>query len=349
MKKFDFAIGNPPYQESQESTSDNPIYNIFMDSAYTVANRVELITPARFLFGAGKTPKAWNEKMLTDKHLKIEYYEQNSSKVFSGTDIKGGIVISYRNINEDYGGINVFTAYPELNEILNKVIHNSHFQSLSQYVYAPESYKFTLLMHNENPGISYKSDGTGLLSKGHDDDLTSNIFDKLTGIVFFDEKPEDSHEYIQIIGRSNNARKIEWIRRDYIIKHKNLLKYKVILPKSNGSGAIGETLSTPLVGQPLTGHTQTFISIGAYNTKIEADNTLKYIETKFARTMLGVLKVTQDNKRSVWKYVPLQDFTRESDIDWSKSIHEIDLQLYKKYGLDDKEINFIETHVKEME
>lgn len=64
--------------------------------------------------------------------------------------------------------------------------------------------------------------------------------------------------------------------------------------------------------------------------------------------MLGVLKITQDNTKEKWKFVPLQNFTSNSDIDWSKSIHEIVLQLYRKYGLDDKEINFIESHVKEM-
>lgn len=75
---------------------------------------------------------------------------------------------------------------------------------------------------------------------------------------------------------------------------------------------------------------------------------MKYIKSKFARTLLDVLKVTQDNDRSVWKLIPLQDFTQDSDIDWSKSIHEIDLQLYRKYGLSEDEIEFIETHVKEM-
>ncbi len=65
--------------------------------------------------------------------------------------------------------------------------------------------------------------------------------------------------------------------------------------------------------------------------------------------MLGVLKVTQDNPAPKWKYVPLQDFTSMSDIDWSQSISDIDKQLYAKYGLDEEEINFIETHVKEMD
>lgn len=76
---------------------------------------------------------------------------------------------------------------------------------------------------------------------------------------------------------------------------------------------------------------------------------MKYIKSKFARAMLGTLKVTQDNKKRTWVNVPLQDFTKHSDIDWSKSIYEIDQQLYKKYGLDEQEIEFIETKVKEMD
>ena len=94
-KLFDFCIGNPPYHESQESTSDKPVYNHFMGAAYDVADKVELITPARFLFNAGKTPKTWNQQMLDDEHFKVVYYEQDSNKVFSNTDIKGGVAITY--------------------------------------------------------------------------------------------------------------------------------------------------------------------------------------------------------------------------------------------------------------
>ena len=93
--KFDYVIGNPPYQDEMEGTSDNPVYNLFMDATYPMASVVELITPARFLFNAGKTPKTWNEKMLNNEHLKVLYYEQNSAKIFNNTDIKGGVVITY--------------------------------------------------------------------------------------------------------------------------------------------------------------------------------------------------------------------------------------------------------------
>ena len=91
------------------------------------------------------------------------------------------------------------------------------------------------------------------------------------------------------------------------------------------------------------------MSIGTLNTLDEANAVVSYIKTKFARAMFGVLKRTQANTPDKWSYVPLQDFTSSSDIDWSQSITNIDKQLYKKYNLSDEEINFIETNVKEME
>lgn len=104
----------------------------------------------------------------------------------------------------------------------------------------------------------------------------------------------------------------------------------------------------PSVSEPEVAATETFISIGAFDTEYEANSLLKYVSSKFSRALLGVLKITQHLTPALWKFVPIQDFTPSSDIDWSKSIHEIDLQLYRKYGLDENEINFIETHVKEM-
>jgi 23S rRNA G2445 N2-methylase RlmL len=97
--KFDVVIGNPPYQEEglgEIGRRDEPIYHKYMDEAYQVADKVIFITPARFLFNAGQTPKAWNRKMLADEHLKVTHYEQDSSKVFPNTDIKGGLAVTYR-------------------------------------------------------------------------------------------------------------------------------------------------------------------------------------------------------------------------------------------------------------
>lgn len=341
--KFDVVIGNPPYQEETGggSSSQKPIFNYFMDLSYKLADKVTLITPAKFLSNAGGTSKKWNEKMLHDKHLKIVYYEQNSDKIFPKTDIKGGVVITLRDVDKNFGEIGTFTPFSELNTILYKV-ENKSVLSLANIAYSRTSYKLTDKLHEDYKEVVDK------LSKGHKYDVASNIFDSIPE-VFHDTPLDDAHKYIRIYGRKDDLRVYKWIRADYIKDHPNLYKYKVLLPKSNGSGALGEVVSTPLVGTPLVGHTETFMSFGAFDNQKEADNLLKYIKTKFARTMLGILKVTQDNPISTWSKVPLQEFTDNSDIDWSKSIHEIDLQLYKKYGLDDDEINFIETKVKEMD
>ena len=182
-------------------------------------------------------------------------------------------------------------------------------------------------------------------SNGKDKRFRNNIFEKV--FLFTDNEIEDS---IKVLGIQKNKRTWKYIAAKYVdMSHENINTWKVFVPRANGSGALGEVLSTPLIGQPLIGHTQSFISIGSFSTEQEAEACLKYIKSKFARVLLGVLKVTQDNDRGVWKYVPLQDFTSMLDIDWSQSISDIDKQLYAKYGLDEEEISFIETHVKEMD
>ena len=325
--KFDVVIGNPPYQEETKDTSDKPIYNYFMSEAYKFADKVCFITPARFLFNAGKTPKKWNAKMLNDKHLKVAYYEQDSSNVFPNTDIKGGVAITYRDAQKNFGKIGTFTHFEELNSILRKVV-DDRFESIFPIISVQMDYKFK---------PEYK-----ILQAG----LTSNIFEKQSELF---SKDKASEKQAKIMGRFNSKRTYRFIDEKYLILPENYNKFKVFLPESNGSGAIGEVLSTPLVGEPLVGHTQTFISFGAFDNREEAENLLKYIKTKFARTMLGTLKITQHNKAPTWVNVPLQNFTSNSDIDWSQSIAQIDQQLYKKYGLSEKEIAFIEEKVREME
>ena len=343
--KFDYVIGNPPYQDNtlgDNATYAPPVYHLFLDAAYTVSDRVELIHPARFLFNAGSTPKDWNKKMLNDEHFKVLFYEQDSSKVFRNTDIKGGVVVTYRDTTRVYGAIETFTPFEELNSIMRKVEKSKNFSSLSDVVFSAYSNKFTKIMHKEHPEV------ISIMSKGHAFDLKSNVFEKLPNI-FLEEKPEDGNVYCKFIGLIKNKRTFRYIKKSYVEDTDNLGKYKVLMPAANGSGAIGEVLSTPLIGEPLIGGTESFISIGSLDTSEEAEALLKYVKSKFARTLLGILKITQHVTPEKWKYVPQQDFTPNSDIDWSKSIAEIDRQLYKKYGLTPDEIKFIETHVKEME
>ena len=338
--KIDAIIGNPPYQVTSENTSDAPIYHLFIDLASLLAQRVSLLTPARYLFNAGKTPKDWNTKILNDEHFKVVDYWANSTDVFPTVDIKGGVAVMYRDSKLNFGKIGTFTAYKKLNIIANKVCKISENGLFAELIYAPESYRLSDKLHEDYPWAKER------LSMGHPYDITTNIFEKLPEI--FKETYQIKEEEVRFYGRYKNERCYRWIKREYVDSHPNLDKYKVIVPKSNGSGAIGEVLSSPLIGEPLIGVTQTFLTIGAFDTRTEAEACLKYVKTKFARTMLGLLKATQHNPKDTWRLVPLQDFTAASDIDWTLSVAEIDQQLYHKYGLEAEEIAFIEEKVRAM-
>ena len=336
--KFDAVVGNPPYQLTKVGTSDNPIYHLFMDVAFKLSSKVTLITPARFLFDAGKTPKEWNSKILNDEHFKVIWYKVKSTEVFDNVDIKGGVAVTFRDSEQCFGEIGTYTTYSELNSIFKKVTQTNDFNPLSNIIYPQNKFDLQELYKD----YSYYKDIIG--SEGREKRLTTSIFEQLD---VFTEDNTVKNSYC-ILGLIKNIRTYRYISQKYVESHINTNKYKILIPKSNGSGAIGEVLSTPLIGEPLIGHTQSFISIGAFETKIEAEASLKYVKSKFARIMLGILKVTQDNSKEVWKLVPHQNFSLTSDIDWSKSIPEIDQQLYAKYKLTEEEIAFIESMIKPM-
>lgn len=278
--------------------------------------------------------------MLNDKHLKVVFYEENSEKVFPNTDIKGGVVVTYRDVDKKLGPIGVFVSHPELKVVLKKVVRDeSQFKSIVPIIYTQN--KFNL----ENLYSDYPESKNKIGNNGKDKRLDKPVFSRIEA---FTEEKIYNQSY-KILGRYKNKRVWRYIHKKYIEPHENLNKWKVILPVSNGTGRFGETLSTPIVGGPNVGYTRSFIGIGAFDTEYEAQALLKYIKSKFVRTMLGMLKVTQDNTTDKWAKVPMQDFTPNSDIDWSKSIFQIDQQLYKKYNLSEKEIEFIESKVKKME
>lgn len=340
--KFDYIIGNPPYQEEtdSESTRMPPIYNNFMDEAYNIASVVELITPARFLFNAGQTPKSWNQKMLNDPYLSVLYYEQDASKIFPNTDIKGGVAVTYRNSNKKIGPILAFVPYPELQSVLLKSGAKDVNDSLTDIADSSNVYDLKNIYTDHPDYTQYIGDG------GRHSQLKTNVLN--INPIFTDE-PTEPDDYM-VYGLVNGKRGNKYCHRRYIkSEHKSLFKYKVLVPKATGSGKFGDALPEMMVAPPATAFTQTYISIGTFDTEIEADHLIKYLKTKFSRSLLYVLKVTQDNLPSVWRFIPKQDFTKISDIDWSQSVANIDQQLYHKYNLSPDEIAFIESHVKEME
>lgn len=342
--KFKAIVGNPPYQIEGESTRKTPIYNLFYDTAFELSSLVTFITPGRFLFKAGQTPMEWMEKMLSDTHFKVVDYFQKSSDVFPTVDIKGGVAIGLRNANKEFGAIGFFSDYPELKSIMAKVFTNPSFQfgQFASLVSSQGIYRFSEKALSEFPRI-YEVQGKGTASK-----ITSNVFENLTEIFVNTEK-ECKGEGVQIIGRIKGSRETKWVNASYLQPCEYLNYYNVLVPEANGTGAIGEVLSTPVIGVPVIGHTDTFLSIGKFADAQEASACLNYVKTKFARCLLGTLKATQHNPRDTWANVPLQNFTAISDIDWTQSIADIDKQLYRKYKLDEDEIEFIEKMIKPME
>ena len=293
--------------------------------------------------GAGKGLKKFTEKMLNDQHIQSFSYFTDSKDVFPNNDIKGGICYFVRNknytgkakvtikdaeseektekfLNEE--GVGVFVPYIELADILGKVriktpeLEKENIQEIAS-VRKPYGLSFRNQIKYNLPSVSTK--------KQNGDD-------------------------IEIIGLDKGKRVSRFIPRDYPLPvgRDTVGRWKVFIPYAYGCGALGETIPSPILGSPIQICTETYLRIGSFKTEFEAASLLKYIKTKFFRTMVGILKTTQ-HSTTTYRYVPLQDFTADSDIDWTRSIPEIDRQLYNKYGLDDREIRFIEEKVKEME
>ncbi len=343
--KFDVLISNPPYQDDTVGGNKNfasPVYHYFMQEAPKVADKSVLITPARFLFDAGATPKKFNRDMLNDEHLKVLHYEPDAKKVFRNVDIEGGVVVTLRDTTQTFKPIGTFIPWDELKSVHDKVVNRQDFEPLSKIIYSRTAYSLTPKAHEDFPNAKRR------FSKGNQYQMSSNVFE-LMPEIFFDVKPDDGNDYIQLYGRQDNQRVFKWVRRDYVTEHDSLNKWKVFVPDAFGRGNLGDEIaqliSPPAVGEPNVGCTQTFITVGVFDSRDEAEACLKFVKSKFARVMLGILKVTKHNPPSTWAKVPLQDFSASSDIDWRG---DVDGQLYRKYNLSDAEIAFIESHVKEM-
>lgn len=335
--KFNAVVSNPPYQVG---VNKEPLYHHFISIGMEIGDLGTLIHPGRFLFNAGKTPKAWNQKMLNDEHFKVVKYWKKSDEVFDAVDIKGGVAVTMWDKQNVIGPIGTFVLHDELRTIQEKV-ESLGEESFSKLVYSRDLYQLTELFYKENPELE------GRQSKGHRFDLGTTAF-SLFPEVFSDEKPAVDG-YALVVGRENDKRIAKWIKKEYLKLPDNFESYKIAFPVANGSGKFGESLSDPFVCGPCCAQNTTFLSAGNFYTLFEAQSCLKYVKTKFARCMLGIFKVTQHTTREAWRAVPLQNFTQQSGINWDLSIPELDAALYQKYNLTQDEIDFIESNVSAMQ
>ncbi len=343
MIKFGAVVGNPPYQEALKNTSDRQIYNLFMDISYELSPLVVMITPSKFLHRAGKTPKAWNDKMLKDNHIKIIKEWDSAKDVFSSTSMSGGVVITLRDKNKEFQPIEFFAISESVESIKNKVLKNTT-NSICEILYLQNKFDLTQV-YNDYSNLRE------IIQK--EKRIVSSSFIKTPQLFY--EKPHNKND-IAIIGVLNSKRVIRYINEKYLDKKENNLSgYKVLISAADGaSGVLNNKKAVNIIGKtcildPKMGYSQTFISFGNFKTKNEAMSLEKYFKSKFARFMIGTLKATNGLKQRIFMNLPLQNFTPKSDIDWSKSIEEIDKQLYKKYALTKDEIAFIESKIKPME
>ena len=342
--KIKAIVGNPPYQIEGDTanTRKEPVYHLFYQIGEKIAERGSLITPGRFLFRAGQTPKAWMNEVLNNNHFRVIGYYPNSGDLFPTVEIKGGVAICQWDYTTEYKPIGTFCEYPIMASVISKIKHMS-VKSLNTELSAQGLYRFTSIAFENHPEI------LEIQGKGTSYKITSNVFDACKTIFKTSlEIDISTTDIYQIIGRSKNDRVFKYIAKKYIHDCDYIEVYNVAIPKANGSGAFGEVISGPIILKPGQIHTDTFMSLGHFQTETEAINCIKYLSSKFTRALLGTLKKTQDNNKDVWTNVPMQDFTAKSDIDWSKSIEEINTQLYTKYNLSKDEISFIESMVKPM-
>ncbi|KUK60002.1 MAG: hypothetical protein XD81_0530 [Bacteroidetes bacterium 38_7] len=341
--KFNAIVGNPPYQVMDgggTGSSAIPVYNRFVEIAKLIKpDYISMIMPSRWMTG-GKGLDDFRFKMLNDKHIRILHDYLESSFIFTSVQIEGGIC--YFLYDNKYKGKCIFTTHSKENQInrseryLNEndtdvVIRDNSSISILVKVKSYNEKSFSDLVLPRNPfGVNINSDEI----------FTENL-----------EK-----EGYKIFGRFDNVRIVKFLKSSFKLKKNDDIanSWKVFISKADGAaGQLGNPIPARIIGKAEIGDnrticTETFLTIGPLDNENNALNVQKYASTKFFRFLVGIRK-TKNMTRNTYRFVPIQDFTSSSDIDWSKPIADIDRQLYAKYGLMDDEIAFIESMIKPME
>jgi hypothetical protein len=351
--KFDAVVGNPPYQEAMNlNKMSRSIYPQFVDSATSIGENVSLIMPARWMSGEDGPYKETSGLVGRMKNFGIKRFVlyPNSQDLFQGVDIKGGVC--YFVLNNDYKG-NVhysLVEHGEEHETRTTFINKLDDNIIIRY---PELTSIVEKIDYRTVGAEFKESLASmktLVSSWNPYGFISDLFVKNNEKVERISEDRQNDNDWEIIGLLKGKRVRRFIPHDALKKnHEGAMSYKVLLPRANGSGVFGEVFSTPMLGAPMLIATDTFLQVGQFDNETEAGNLLKYVKTKFYRAMVGVKKTAVFNYKDAFTFVPQQDWSTTSDIDWSVSIPEIDQQLYRKYHLSPEEIAFIESRVKTME
>lgn len=342
--KFDAVVGNPPYQEMDggAQASASPLYHHFVMTAKSLNPKFfSFIMPTRWYVG-GKGLDSFRDEMLNDVHLKELYDCLTPEDIFPNTNIRGGVcyflwdknydnskdftrVVTYENkkIIADVirpmkiDGTDIFIRDGKAVNILRKVFFNSEMPVMSDHISVRKPFG-----------------------------LEGNFINSTD----FHETIDGLKDPIKCYGR---AKTIGYVERDIIKTRSEWINlWKVYLPYANNIGTeLNDDNQNTFVGEPYSICTETFLVAGSdlKLNKVSSEYLSNYLRTKFARYLLSLAKSSQHATAKTYCFVPLQNFTTSSDVDWSKSIAEIDQQLYAKYGLNQEEIEYIEGKIKAMD
>lgn len=319
--KFDVIVGNPPYQLSDggAGVSASPLYHKFIEQAQKLNPRyLTMIIPSRW-FAGGKGLEEFRHNMLNDKRLRkiVDFFD--STECFPGVDISGGICyFLWDSDNKEECEITSVRAgqksvmlRPLLEQGSDTFVRFNEAISIIRKLQKLKEKPFDTLVSSRKPfglptNVAVKN------TQGKDD-------------IKIYAYPKSGY-----FASKSLLKNSEWVG-----------KYKVLLAKAYGErGSFPYLmLSKPFIAEPHSCCSETYILIGPFNTKKEAENVISYIQTKLFRFLILLKKNTQDATRQVYSFVPMQDFKEM----WS------DDKLYKKYGLTKDEIAFIESMIRPMD
>jgi len=319
--KFDVIIGNPPYQLSDGGfgAAAMPIYQHFIRQAQKLNPRfLSMIIPARWYAG-GKRLDSFRDEMLKDNRIRVLHDYINASDCFNGVEIKGGVCYFLWE-RDNKGNCKIYTH--EGDQITSEAERPLLEKNADTFIRYNEAVKIlrAVRKHNEK---SFSEIVWPAMTFGF------RTFFK----EFDSEVPQKN--LVKVYAQRTQG----YINRSKVKKSLELIdQWKVIVPEATGIGNMRVDLLKPIISEPGSINTETYIMNGPYESQEIAKNACTYISTKFFHFLLGLRKVTQHTTQSVYSFVPMQDFTEP----WT------DEKLYAKYDLTKDEIAFIENMVRPM-
>ncbi len=342
--KFEAIVGNPPYQVSDggAQASARPIYHNFVDISKSLEpTMLTLLMPSRWYAG-GKGLDEFRNSMINDKHIEQLDDFLHPEEIFPETNNRGGICYFLWNKNYDNSISKVKIVSHDGNGEVNFSYRSMKTKDLDIFV-------------RDNIGVEILDKVT---SNDEKNVMSNHISPrKPFGLEGNFIKSEDFHhsdaglrQPVKCYGR---AKSIGYVEKDKIPAHIEWIdKWKVLMPYANNIGTeLNDDNLNTFIGEPNSVCTETFLIAGIdlMLNKETATNLATYLRTRFTRFLLSLAKISQHGTAKTYRFIPVQDFTSSSDIDWHKSPSGIDAQLYKKYGLTQDETDYIESMIKPMD